>query len=185
MKRDPGKKHTILLNIISGFTNPWLAHIEKRYFMQMGSPVIISFQWLIPNLFHRAITCLSTHHCANAAFHLLLQTSKRLQSPVCSLWQWNGFCSKLCRRPLCAASTVTDLNKEKFSRLRRSSRIALMDYIFAYPTVITEDSQEKAHSFSTKHQLLYVDIYEGNITAVGSTAQPRLMKNWASFLLLQ
>lgn len=82
-----------------------------------------------------------------------------------------------CADVLCALHLVTDLDKEKFSRLRRSSRIALMDYIFAYPTVITEESQEKAHSFSPKHQLLYVDIYEGNIRAVGSTAQPRLMKN--------
>ena len=151
--------------------------------MQMGSPVIISFQQLIPSSFHGAITCLSTRHRANVAFHLLLHTAKLLRSPVCSLWQWKGFCSKLCRRPLCAVSTVTDLNKQKFSRHRRSSKNALMDYIFAYPTIITEESQEKAHGFSPKHQLLYVDIYEGNITAVGSTAQPRLMQNWVSFLL--
>jgi len=38
MKREPGKKSTILLNIISGFTNPQLAHIDKKRFHENGKP---------------------------------------------------------------------------------------------------------------------------------------------------
>lgn len=78
MKRDPGKEHTILLNIIHGFTSPQLAHIEKKIFYANGKP--ISFQQLIPSLFSRAITCLSTCQCGSSAFHLLPHNSSGSQA---------------------------------------------------------------------------------------------------------
>lgn len=84
MKRDPGKEHTILLNIIHGFTSPQLAHIEKN---ANGKPILfyanekpISFQKSIPSSFIRAITCLSTCRCGSFAFHLLPHNSYGPQS---------------------------------------------------------------------------------------------------------
>lgn len=94
MKRHPGRERTILLNIVHGFTSPQLAHIEKKIFHANGKP--ISFQQSIPSLFGRAITCLSTCHRGNFAFHLLPHT-QRLWSSVCFLWWQKGFCSELCR----------------------------------------------------------------------------------------
>lgn len=66
MKRDPGKEHTILLNIIHGFTSLQLAHIGKN-----ANEKPISFQKSISSSFIRAITCLSTCQCGSFAFHLL------------------------------------------------------------------------------------------------------------------
>lgn len=105
MKRDPGKEHTILLNIIHGFTSPQLAHIEKKIFYANGQP--ISFQQLIPSLFSRAITCLSTCQCGSSAFHLLPHSSSgpRLLPLVAK-----GFLLWAVRAPLCTLQLHTYLS---------------------------------------------------------------------------
>lgn len=78
MKRHLGKEHTILLNIIHGFTSPQLAHTEKKIFHANGKP--ISFQQSIPSSLSRAITCLSTCQCGSSAFHLLPHNGSSPQS---------------------------------------------------------------------------------------------------------
>lgn len=78
--------------------------------------------------------------------------------------------------PLGTLSAAANLPEHKFRRGGRSSRITLADFSFANPFFITEESQEKALSIPPKHQLLYVDIYEGKITAARSTAHPKPMQ---------
>lgn len=85
--------------------------------------------------------------------------------------------------PLCTGSAVADLPENKFRRRGRSGRITPAGFSFTDPIVITEQSQEKAHSISPKHLLLSVDIYEGKVTAAGGTAQPKPVQKWTSLLL--
>lgn len=121
-------------------------------------------------------------HASVGVLHFI---SSHTTSMVPSLLPWvaKGLLLWAMQAPLCSLSAAADLPEHKFRRRGRSSRITLAEFSFAYPISITEESQEKAHNVPPKHQLLYVVIYEGKITAARSTAQPKSMQKWASLLL--
>lgn len=141
MKRHLGKEHTILLNIIHGFTSPQLAHTEKKIFHANRKP--ISFQQSIPSSLSRAITCLSTCQCGSSAFHLLPHNGSSPQSaPFGGKKAFALSCAApLCRCCVCSCRPTQAQVQERWDIKQNHPS---SDCSFAYPIFITEESQQKA-----------------------------------------
>lgn len=154
MKREPGKKRTILLAVITAFTNPCVAHIKWRPFHANSNSLLAGVDTLSS---HRAMVWIL---CFIPSY-----TPQMIVIPSRTLWQCKGFCFTLCRLP-CLRSWTSRDSEEQEMKQNRSSGLW-----FCPPYRYHRGVTGKSPLLFPRTAASVCGIYEGSLTAERSPAQ--------------